>query len=84
MMKNKVTLTITSKGFKVEAVLGGERYVRNMRKKRHGIYVEANSPHPDIEAMDDIDGAFSDEISDLLVPASGISELLADFEEMNE
>ena len=83
-MKNKVTLTITSKGYKVEAVLDGQRYARNMRKKRRGLYVEANSPHPDIEAMDEIDEAFSDEIGDLLMSASGISALLADFEEMNE
>lgn len=81
-MKNKVTLTITSKGYKVEAVIDNQRYVRNMHKKRYGIYIGTNSPHPDIEAMDD--EILSDEINDLLIPASGISELLADFEEMNE
>ena len=83
-MKNKVTLTITSKGYKVEAILDGQRYVRNMRKKRRGIYIGTKGPNPDIEEMDEIDEAFSDEIGSLLISASDISELLADFEEMEE
>ena len=83
-MKNKVTLTITSKGYKVEAVLDGERYGRHMKQVKGGHYAAQNIDCPDFEQMDQIDDSFVDVLESLLSDASDYADLLNEFEEMDE